>query len=170
MSGDTGESNDFPAYSQYGPIEDALPLLDNLFDETIETKISPRFAGNPHIASVISKITATCTGEYVDCSQNTDKASMVTKLPITVSAYVSKKLIGDSDIPSQDINICRFEPLHGVQPNTSGKKSPKAGGDATYDSDGWLHIDPVCKSYVNKQKFIMYIFQYIVYDCIRIQS
>ena len=144
LSNETGEAPVFPAYSQYGPIEDALPLIENMFDDNTQTRISPRFAGNPNIGTVIETITAAYTGEYIDSSQNTDKASMVTRMPRKRSAYVSEKLIGERDIKPGAINICKFEPLQGAAQNNDNKK-PKEVDEDTYDSDGWLNIDPVCK-------------------------
>lgn len=133
----------FPAYSQYGAIDDALPLLETMFNESPPSRVSPRFADNPDIGKVIAKINDACTSDYINSSQHTDKSSMVTVMPKHISSYVAGKLLGECASTSAAQNECTVHSMRPKKDEPLIDEAKKVNAE-TYDSDGWVHIDPVC--------------------------
>ena len=117
-------------------------MMENLFDDNTQTRISPVFSGNPNIVSVIKSITSTCTREFMQSSQNTDKKSMVTTLPKNICEYVADTLIYDGVVKQRVSATGSSRAIHAHDHNKENKK-PQQIADDTYDSDGWLNIDPV---------------------------
>ena len=146
-------SSTFPSYSQFGPVDDFLPLPE-LFDGDSDCAFTTQFSTNPHIGSVISILEASGTQRWVKNKENTQSNSSVTTLPPHVSAFVTERLLPSSTSSlssSESTEQTRF-PGKGHSKNTTAAFAATGVGMTAKKNDSqhsnrWISMDTVIFHY-----------------------
>ena len=140
-------SQNFPSYSQFGPVQDFLPVQD-LYDEDGDCKFTTQFTTHPNIDSIIRVLEATSTQNLVTCSQKNRKENTVTELPSDISDFVSEHLLGTTPKKAELDSSPTFPLFQNRAPSTKYLDSNDKMA-ANYPTSGekthtnWIDMDSV---------------------------
>ena len=87
------EASAFPAYSQYGKLQDVLGENDDTFDGTGEDNVSLLFANNPNLERAIETLVAHEDKTPRLSADDSERSCIVTPAPDSVSREVAAQLL-----------------------------------------------------------------------------